>query len=338
MEIEAGLFLEVANRIPERAVVHRVHAVEQIAGPARARLQHDDLDRGEPLEQAVLEHRGKRLQRTLRTVHVVVPERPLLHVLEPLVDALGRRLAAGMDADRHVEFLRLGPERVVVGVGVRNVGGGERHEERALAAGLHGPLQFSGGLVAVAHRDVRNRNQAAVRVGAELDHPAVVRTRERGLQFQVFDVLGLPQQAEARIDDRLVQAFTVHALEAFLGIHGPERRLTQIRAVRVRRGFLLRGLAHRAELGQLARWRVLGGAAVQFEDFKPVLVRTQTNCAVAELRIDVFFPGIGRFEDVAVGVDRAGIRKRGGTGHRGSSVGVKRGGSGTRPRGAPIAG
>ena len=218
MKIVAGLFLE-RHRLTQRAVVDRVHAVEQIAGPARAGLQHDDLYLWEAVEQTVLKQGGKGLQRPLPAVHVEVPQRPLLHVVKALVDPLGRRLAAGMDADRHVQLLGLGPEGVIVGVGVGLVGRRERHHKRAPAAVLDRPFQLAGRLLGIAKGDVSNGNQPPGRIAAEVRHPAVVGSGIGGLESQIAQILGLPDQAQAGIHNRLVQPLGVHALQALLGVH-----------------------------------------------------------------------------------------------------------------------
>ena len=150
MKIIAGLFFEL-DGVTQGAVKHRVHAVEQIAGPARTRFQHHNFDLGETLKQAVLKHRRKGLERSLRAVHIIVPQRPFLHILKALVHPLGGRLTARVNADRDVQFLGLGPERVVVRVGVGFIGWRKRHEERAFGSGAYRPFQFLGRHIPISH-------------------------------------------------------------------------------------------------------------------------------------------------------------------------------------------
>jgi hypothetical protein len=47
----------------------------------------------------------------------------------------------------------------------------------------------------------------------------------------------------------------------------------------------------------------LANRAVDLHVFEPVLIGADTNCAVAVLGFEVTLPGVGRFQDVAVGID-----------------------------------
>src|SRR5713101_4197065 len=107
-------------------------------------------------------------------MHVEVPRRPLLHILEALVHPFGRRLGTGMNTDGEVESLRHSPEAIVVRMGVRFVGNGIGGDKRASGAVLRGSFQLPGGFRWVAKRDMGDRNQPPLGVPAEITDPPVV--------------------------------------------------------------------------------------------------------------------------------------------------------------------
>ena len=135
------------------------------------------------------------------------------------MNPFGRRLAAGMNADRHVQLLSLGPEGVVIRVGVRLVGRGEGHKKGPLGAASDRPFELARRLLGVAKGNMGNGDEAAVRVGAEVHHPAVVGPRVGGLQLQVVYIFGFPGQPQGRIDDGLVQTVPVEQRDPLLGVH-----------------------------------------------------------------------------------------------------------------------
>jgi len=53
----------------------------------------------------------------------------------------------------------------------------------------------------------------------------------------------------------------------------------------------------------------LGQIAADFEHLEPIGVSTDPDCAVAELRVDIAFPGIGWFENMTVRIDGSWVRK-----------------------------
>src|SRR5262245_41465731 len=113
---------------------------------------------------------------------ILVPEGPLLHVTEALVDTLGWRLPAGVNADRHVQLLSLRPEGVIVRVRMRLISWSKGYKKGALTAALDCSLQLTGGLVRITKGDMSNRNKTAIGIGAKIHHPTVIRSGIGGLQ------------------------------------------------------------------------------------------------------------------------------------------------------------
>ena len=62
-----------------------------------------------------------------------------------------------MDPERDVEFLRLGEQHVMVGMGMRLARHRELRHPSALASGFHRPLQLRRGGLGIAQRQVRGR-------------------------------------------------------------------------------------------------------------------------------------------------------------------------------------
>src|SRR3989442_9698518 len=133
---------------------------------------------------------------------ILVPERPLLHVTEALVDALRWGFPAGMDAHWNAQLLSLRPEGVIIGVSMRLVGWGKGHKKGALAATLDCALQLTSGLLGIAEGDMGNGNKTASGSGAKIHAPAVIRAGVGGLQPQIIHILGFPGQPHGRIDNR----------------------------------------------------------------------------------------------------------------------------------------
>ena len=92
---------------------------------------------------------------------------------------------------------------------------GERRDVRAPRAFADGPLQLSAAAVGIAEGQVRGRDQPGA-VGAELADPAVVGAGVGLRQLGVVE-LGLPQQADRRVEDGGVDALGVEQLEALSG-------------------------------------------------------------------------------------------------------------------------
>ena len=128
-EVVARLVLERHARADERVAVDGVDAVEPVADPAAARLEHEHLEPRELVEHAVVEQRrelvahavGGRHRREQPQLLDVLP-RAHARALRPL------RLERRVDRERHVEVLGGGEHRVVVGVAERPAVVGERRD------------------------------------------------------------------------------------------------------------------------------------------------------------------------------------------------------------------
>ena len=94
--------------------------------------------------------------------------------------------------------------------------GGSRGKSGAAAMTGQAALRSGAGLVTIAKGDVRNGNEAAAGIRAEINDPAIICARIRGLQRQVLDVFSLPRQAQGRIDERLVEAILIEERETLL--------------------------------------------------------------------------------------------------------------------------
>ena len=176
-EIDAGLFLE-RHAVAQGRLEGGVHAVQRGPDPARARFEQHDLDVREAVKQSPLEQAVQGLLRPLHAQRILQPARGL-HAVEALVGPNFGVLGHRMNGDRHAEVLRPGPEGVVVGMGVRNARQRVRGQKRALGPFAYRPLQFRGRGHRIGQRDVRNGDQAAVGVRAEVADPAVVGFRVR---------------------------------------------------------------------------------------------------------------------------------------------------------------
>src|SRR5205823_11119400 len=104
---------------------------------------------------------------------------------------------------------------------------GDGCDEARLRAVGAGALGLRLGLAGKPERHVGDRDAPAAAAGAELDDPAVVRARVRLRESQVL-ALGLPEDAESRVEDGDVQVLAVEALEALLGVPRAEARVAQV--------------------------------------------------------------------------------------------------------------
>ena len=128
------------------------------------------------------------------------------------------------------------------------------------------------------------------------------------MQLDILDIFGFPDEAEARIDDRLFEPLLIHASEPFLGVHRAKGGLVDIRPAWMwLQDFLT--LTHGAKLRQLPRRDVFGRAACYFQHFQPLVVGAQADRPVAIFGLDILFPQIRGLEDVAVRVNGAGVWK-----------------------------
>jgi len=69
-----------------------------------------------------------------------MPQCPLLHIAEALMNPFGWWFPTRMNSHWHVQCLGLGPERIVIGVGARLIGRCKGHKKGSLGASLDRPL------------------------------------------------------------------------------------------------------------------------------------------------------------------------------------------------------
>ncbi len=226
-----------------------------------------------------------------------------------------------MNRERDAEILRRGEDGVVVRVAVRNSRDGERADEGAFASVLDGALEFARRFGRIAERKMRNRDQASAGVAAEVGDPAVVGAAVCGREFGV-EKFGLPQQPDRRIENRFRHPLLVEQLEPLLHHHGAEGGALEVGVLGFRREHphllglgvaahralaqfarVLDLLAHAAERAEQAGRCHLRALAIDFEILEAVVADANAHRAVAILRVDVFLPEIGRFEDMSVAID-----------------------------------
>src|SRR5262249_29137771 len=176
---------------------------------------------------------------------------------------------------------------------------------------------------------MRDGNEPAPRVAAEVGDPAVVRAAIRARELGI-EQLRLPQQAERGIEDGLRHALTIQELQAFLHDHGAERGAAEIRLLRrgtdatpiLWRHLPAHGaptnlarfvdpLAHATERAELARASDRGRPAVDEQLLEAVVADADAERPIPILRIEVGFPQIRRLEDVAIAVDYERVGRHG---------------------------
>src|SRR6266436_845159 len=82
----------------------RIGAIEEVADPAGLRLEHDDSQAREALEDAELEERSEGLLHALASEEIEVPDRPP-ELVEAVVDVECEWLERRMHGQRNVEIL-----------------------------------------------------------------------------------------------------------------------------------------------------------------------------------------------------------------------------------------
>src|SRR5205823_9447377 len=283
-------------------------------------LEHDHAQAREALEDAELEEGGERLLHALAGEEIEIPDRPA-ELVEAMVNVERDRLERRVHGQRNVEVLRRREDRVVARVAVGHARDGERADEGAAAAVLHRTLELAGGVFGIAEREMRDGDQPAAGVAAEVGDPAVVRAAIRARELGV-EQLGFPQQAERGIQHGLRHPLAVEELDAFLHVHGAERRATEVRLLRrgtdaadlrerhvpAQRALaqlprLVDPLAHAAERAELDRAGNHGGPAVDQEMLEAVVAHAYAERPVAIGGIQVGLSQNRRLEDVAVALD-----------------------------------
>src|SRR5436190_4167214 len=310
LEVDARLLRE--SGVPsERRRVDRVHPLEPVADPARARLEDDHLQARELLEHAVLEHRRERVPHAVRRRDVDEErERRVRHPPEPARRG-PERLEAGMDGDRQPELRREPEDAVVVGMAGCFPRHHERRDEDALHAVARRARELALGFVGETEGDVRDRHEPTAAARAELDDPAVVDARVR---LRELDVLAfrLPEHAERRVEHRDVEILLVEAREPLARIPRAEAGVVEVAEA----GRLAAGRrrdaadqVHRAEALRQVAAHHLRWPAGDLEVLETLRVAPDAERPVAEARLEHAVPEIGGLEHVTVRVDRAVERK-----------------------------
>src|SRR6266850_6606714 len=238
-----------------------------------------------------------------------------------MMDSEARGFKGGMNCERHVQILRRREDRVVARVAMRDARDRKWTNECAFASVLYRALEFARGFGRVAERDMRNRNQLAGGVPAKVRYPTIVSAAVRTRQLRV-EKFGLPEQSDGRIQNRALHPFLLEQIDAFLHVHGAERRALEVgflglrrhhaRLLRLDRGATHRSfaqlfrvfdlLAHPAERGEQAGLRHLRALVIDFEILEAVVADPDSHRSLAIFRIDVLFPEIGWFEDMSVAI------------------------------------
>src|SRR5579871_327946 len=84
------------------------------------------------------------------------------------------RLEGGMNSVRNVEFLELREQRIEIRMPMRFALMVERRDECPFASVFHRALQLGARRGHIAHREMRDRNQAPAGVAAEVRDPSIV--------------------------------------------------------------------------------------------------------------------------------------------------------------------
>src|SRR5580704_3226991 len=320
LEVVRRLLLEPDRRAERGAVEDGVAAIEKVADPSGLRLEHYHAQLRKTVEHAQLEERSERMLHALAGEQIVIPRGPA-EVVVTMVDAEAGRLEGRMYRERDAQILRGGEDGIVARVAVRYARDRKRTDECALASVLHGALEFARRFGRVTERKMRNRDQATTRVAAEIRDPSIVGAAVRGRELGV-EQFRFPQKSDRRIKNRLRHRFLIQQLEALLHHHRSEGRAFEVGVFRLRREHphllglcvaahralaqlsgVLDFLAHAAERAEQAGRGHFGALAINLEVFEAVLADADTHRAVAILRVDVFFPEVGRLEDMSVAID-----------------------------------
>ena len=225
----APLLEVVGRRVLQRhaaahrgVAVHGVHAVEPVADPAAARLEHEDLERREAVEHGVVEQRRELGTHAVGACTEAVSAScadvlPAAHAgaLRPL------RLERGVDRERHVEVLGGGEHDVVVGVAERLLRWVNGATKQPLAPSPTARSSSAAAAAGSASDRCAVGNEPSPAVGAPLADPAVVRLGVRLGQLGVLE-LGLPQQTGRGVEDGGVDVLGVEQLQPLAS--GPSRR------------------------------------------------------------------------------------------------------------------
>src|ERR1700694_843749 len=151
-----------------------------------------------------------------------------------MMDSEARGLEGRMNCERHVEILRRREDSVMLLIAVGDAGDRKGTHERAPASVFDGALEFARGFGRVAERNMRNRNQLAGGVAAKIRDPTIVSAAVSSRELRV-EKFSLPEQSDGLIKNRALHPFLLEQLDAFLHVHGAERRALEVGVFGLRR-------------------------------------------------------------------------------------------------------
>ena len=151
-----------------------------------------------------------------------------------------------------------------------------------------------------------NRNQPTAGVGAKINDPAVIGAGVSLGQIVVGD-FGFPFQTDRRIDQRLGQVFLIEQGQPFLGIVPPKGNAFGVTLL-LNAGAFFKRAAHAGATSQDFRVKIARALAVQFQMVKPVRAGPNPYGALPIFRVNIAFPQISGFVDMAIGINGPCIR------------------------------
>src|SRR5262249_7358211 len=214
------------------------------------------------------------------------------------------RFDSGMYSERHAKLLGLGEERIVIGMRMWLARHHEWRDPAALAPVFGGTFGLAGGRLGLAVRQMRDRNQPAAAVLAEVHNPPVVGA---GKSLSEFDVLafGFIEEAKSRIKECGFETLLLDSGQALPGIHRAKRRMRSI-TVKILPRLVAHG-THAAQPGKARAIENLGELAGDFQVlFATVVCADSDRCALVPA-LEVGVPQGRVFEHVSVGIDGAPV-------------------------------
>src|SRR5579885_1550685 len=207
-----------------------------------------------------------------------------------------------MNSERHAEFLRFRKQHVMIGMRMRFARHHKWRNPSAFASILDRAFELVRRTFRVAERQMRNRDEPAAAVLAEIDHPSVVSARERLSEFDIL-AFGLVEQAQGRVDEGGFKAFRLDSGQPFFWIHRPEGSGNSIPGSLMPSALARR--AHRAESRQSGAIKDFREPAADFEMLLAAIVLAYPHRAGFVFGLDVTTPQCRVFQHVAVRVNRA---------------------------------
>ena len=149
-------------------------------------------------------------------------------------------------------------------------------------------------------------NKAASTIRGPVGNPAVVRPAHR---LRVINIIGvsLPREVEAGIDNRRIEPFFVESCETVLRIAGPKWDFVAVFGPPIEIASIASHLTHLGDGTESSPATHTRRCAINFKIFESVVVFLQTDSIGSILRLAVLLPARGRFQNVAVGVNRTRI-------------------------------